>query len=70
MIIYMAKMFATLLQAVDHKKEADLIFDFLRDICEDTSNWSYLFNIYDRMAMLLKKMCEYDKALIATKKML
>lgn len=66
----MAKMFATLLQAIDHKKEAYAVLEFIRDICEDTSNWYYLFDIYNRISILLKKMAEYDKALVATKKMM
>jgi hypothetical protein len=44
--------------------------EFVRDICEDTYNFSPLLDVYFRMGIILKKMGEYDKALIITKKLL
>lgn len=70
MTIYITKIFATVLQALEQKREAYMVLEFIRDICEDTSNFMPLLDVYYRMGILLKKMAEYDKALIVTKKML
>lgn len=69
-MIGVAKAFATLLQTVEMRKEAYDVFEFIRDVCEETYNYKLLLDVYYRMSILLKKMREYDIAVIVTKKML
>ena len=69
-VIYLAIKFATCLQAIEQSQAAYLTLEFVRDICEDTYNFSPLLDVYFRMGIILKKMGEYDKALIITKKLL
>lgn len=69
-VVSCGKLIAALLYTLNMKKEAQEILEFLRDLCEDTYNFTPLLDIYDRMAEMLKQLTEYDKACVAAKKML
>lgn len=69
-MIGVAKAFATLLQAMEMRQQAYDVFEFIRDVCEETYNYKPLLDVYYRMSILLKKMGEYENAVVATKKML
>lgn len=59
-----------LLLALDLNYEAYEVTEFLRDVCEETYNPKPLLDVFNKMAHLLKLMAMYDKAIIASKKLL
>jgi hypothetical protein len=70
LVIQVTKYFAQLLQALDLKEHAYNVIEFIRDLCEATHNYAPLMEVYDRMATLLKLMTDYERAIVASKKLL
>ena len=70
LLIHVTMFFAAVLQALDLKEESYEVVEFIRDVCEDTYNYTPLMDVFNRMAHLLKNMTEYDRAIVASKKLL
>ena len=59
-----------LLHTLKLYKEALLIFEFLRDMANEFHNFAYLILSFESLAKVLNDMQDYEKALIAAKKMM
>ncbi len=69
-LIKLMKIFVLLLLKLERQDDAIRVYEFLRDICEDTQNNSISMDVYESLGKLLQESGEYEKAIVCFKKLL
>ena len=64
------KIFVLLLLKLERQNDAIKVYEFLRDVTEDTQNNSISMDIYESLGKLLQDNGEYEKAIVCFKKLL
>ena len=69
-LIKHVKIFALLLLKLEKRREAIKVYEFLRDLTEDTQNNDYSMDAYESLGKMLQEDGEYERAIVCFKKLL
>ena len=70
LLIKHIQIFAFLLLKLEKRMEAVRVYEFLRDLTEDTQQNSVAMDVYLQLGKLLQEHGEYEKAIVCFKKLL
>ena len=70
LLIKHTKILALLLLKMDKRREAIKVYEFLRDLTEDTQNNNISMDVYESLGKLLQEETEYERAIVCFKKLL
>ena len=69
-LIMHTKIFALLCLKLEKRDAAIKIYEFLRDLTEDTQNNEFSMEVYESLGKLLQEETEYEQAIVCFKKLL